>query len=406
MKVLLLSSQLPYPGTEGGVGIVKNFLEYFCTKYSLTLITLLKGVDFDYLLEFLEIYEPKLDNFLYFNIDKPRSVKNYAYSLIKNLPITIYRNYSYTAKNKIKENIAENNYDIIFCSHLLVFQYVPEEFHSKTILLEQNAEYMIWKGYSKIKNNILIKTTACFESFRMFNYEVNMCNKASVVMAAPKDIEALKPHADRTDYFTTYHLGHDKLLNRSALQNKRTNQLLFIGTMTWEPNKDGIKWFIEEIYPKIKKENPDVLLTIVGKYDDLFLDKSDDVSIKILGYVPDLEDMYKNATLFICPLRFGSGMKIKVLDAMYRGLPMITTSIGAESIDLEDGTHCFIADTPDEFAKKTLMLLGDPNLWRKFSTNSRALAARVYTWESEYKRLDAAFEKIIGNSIETDTLNS
>jgi glycosyltransferase involved in cell wall biosynthesis len=165
--------------------------------------------------------------------------------------------------------------------------------------------------------------------------------------------------------------------------------------MTWEPNKDGVKWFVETIYPKIKEKNPDVSFIVVGKHNGSFLSENEDISIKILGYVSDLDDIYENTDLFICPLRFGSGMKVKVLHAMYRGLPFVTTSVGAESIDLKSGEHCFIADTPDEFAEKTLTLLCDSNLWKKFSVNSRTLAEKLYTWETEYSRLDTSFKKLM-----------
>jgi glycosyltransferase involved in cell wall biosynthesis len=388
-----LTSQLPYPGYSGGTIKSRKVLDFFCLEHSVILIALIKNNDCENVSIFTKEYRLKLECFYHFTINKARSLVNYLKSIIYGIPISIYRNFDSEIKIKINNIIKQCKIDICFCDHLLMVGYIPGDFYSKTILHEHNAEYIIWRRYANIERNIIKKIIITFEAFRLFYYEIKQCKKVSVIMATPDDIGKLKPYLKYLKFAITYHLGNDDLLNEPKLLNKHTYKILFIGTLTWEANRQGILWFIKYVYPIIKKNLSNVSLYIVGKSDAPLLSLGLDKSIKMLGFVQDLKMIYNDVDIFICPLQFGSGMKIKVLDAMYRGLPIVTTSIGTESIDLVDGRDCFIADSIQDFAKKILLLLKNNDIWDKFSENSRLLAERQYKWEDEYKRLNSLLGK-------------
>jgi glycosyltransferase involved in cell wall biosynthesis len=396
MNILYLTAHFPYPGNVGSGIKSRKLLDYFCSKHTVTVITLLKGDDVDNITEFEKIYKRKVRQLFCFKIDKQRSVINFICSLFMRIPLSIYRNYNSSIVRKISNILFNESVDVIFCNHLIMAQYVPLNYHHKTILLEHNTEYLIWKRFSSIEKNILKKIVGEFEAFRMFRYEIAQCNKISKVMAAPNDIAQLKLHAPfNTKFFLTYHLGVDDLLNEDALIHKKNHRLVFIGSMTWEPNQQAIRWFIENVYSLIKEKIPDISLVIVGKYDTPFISNDIDKSVQVLGFVSDIRKIYDETDIFICPLQYGSGMKVKVIDAMYRGLPMVTTSIGAESIDLIDGENCFIADTAEDFTNKTIILLNSTDLWIQFSKKSRELAFKQYRWDSEYQRLDALLDNFM-----------
>jgi glycosyltransferase involved in cell wall biosynthesis len=388
MNVLFLAPQLPYPGISGGTLNSRKLLNFFCARHRVTLVSLIKENDRIYLKQFNNEYQNKIQESFFFYLDKKRNALNFLLSLFAGLPLSMYRNYDKEIKSQVDQLIAKNNFDLVFCDYLIMTMYLSKDVYGKTIFNDNNAEYMIWKRFARVEKNIIKRTIATFESFRLFCYEIAQCKKVSMVIAAHEDINHLKPHAKNAGFTVINHLGNDDLLREPNIINRQVHNLLFVSTLTWEANRQGIRWFVEKIYPIIKDRIPDVSLYIIGKYDKPFLSNNNDQSIHILGFVPDLRETYSSAEIFICPLQFGSGTKIKLLDAMYCGLPIVTTSVGAESIALVDGENCFIADTEQGFAEKTIKLLNNQVLWEKFSKGSRALAADRYKWEDEYIKLE------------------
>jgi glycosyltransferase involved in cell wall biosynthesis len=396
MNILFLTSQLPNRNSGGNIS-TRNFFDYFCLSQenNITLISLIKKDDVVSLPQYIKGFTANVKQFEHFVIDKPRSPFNYLCSIVKNLPLSIYRNYDPMINRKIAEYISTTDYNLIICNNLIMSCYIPKDLYSKTVLIDHNAEFIIWERFAKISKNIFLKIAVRIETSRMRKYETGICNKFRLTMGASEDIKKLKLYAPTAQFFMIHHLGNDDLLNKPPVQNNHSHCILFVGTMTWEANRHGIQWFVKYVYPKIKVNIPSVSLTIAGKYDKPFLSGNIDTSIHIIGFASDLSAVYDSAQIFICPLWFGSGTKLKVLDAMYKGLPVVTTSIGVENIDLIDGEHCYIADDPDEFAGKTTALLDDSELWDKFSRESRGLASREYRREKEYLRLDAFIHNML-----------
>ena len=146
--------------------------------------------------------------------------------------------------------------------------------------------------------------------------------------------------------------------------------IVFIGGFWHPPNEDAIIWFVNEVWPIIRKKRPDVSLSIVGSNptkDVVDLGKVD--GVKVFGFVLDLAPILYSHRLAIAPLRYGAGMKGKVGQSLAYGLPLVTTSVGAEGMDLVNGEDVFIADNKFIFAKYVIKLIDDDELWQKFSKN-------------------------------------
>ena len=117
------------------------------------------------------------------------------------------------------------------------------------------------------------------------------------------------------------------------------------------------------------------------------------LSIRLLGFVQDLEPIYLEGRVSVAPLLFGSGMKVKVLDAMARGVPVVTTTIGAESIECKNGTHLMISNCPEQMSRDIQCLLSDEVLWKKLQSNSRSLIREKYTWEALLAEMHRVLER-------------
>jgi glycosyltransferase involved in cell wall biosynthesis len=157
--------------------------------------------------------------------------------------------------------------------------------------------------------------------------------------------------------------------------------LLFIGNLAHRPNEDAVLFFLREVYPRVRQMLPDVGLDIIGDCSSSAIAAYDSKEVRILGYLPDVEPHLRNARVFIAPLRFGAGIKGKVGEAMARGIPVVTTSIGAEGFGLTHELDVMIADDPESFAAAIKQLYSDEKLWRRIATNSRLLIEKHFTPE-------------------------
>lgn len=173
------------------------------------------------------------------------------------------------------------------------------------------------------------------------------------------------------------------------------DHILHIGTMYWPPNIDGILWFIRQVYPRIRAERPDVTFDVVGARppQEIVSLGGPGTGINVTGYVPDPTPLLQQAGAMVVPLRAGGGMRVKILNALAQGLPIVSTTLGCEGIDVQHGRHILIADTPDEFARATLGLLQDPRLASTLGRHGRELAQAKYDYRVACRSLDDVYRR-------------
>jgi glycosyltransferase involved in cell wall biosynthesis len=392
-KILFLTPTLPYPPVSGGVIKSNKVVHFLSERYELTVACLLKNEDTQHRAAFQTTVQ--LSNFISEELNVPRTAKNLVLSNLQGIPLNLFRNKSAAFKQKV--NAVIHQYDVVFCDHYVMFQYIPENFKGKIVLHEHNCEYLIWKRYAGIEKSLPKKLALLNQASRIKKYERQICRKADVILAAPNDIEELvKIGADKQKFLETYHLGDDSLLEQENLQFQPDNYtLLYIGTLSWEANIDGLLWFYKDIFPLLKKKNPAIKLRIIGRHPDerLIRIAENDKDIILEGFVEELEPYFRDSNVFITPLRFGSGIKVKVVNSLYMGIPCVTTSIGAEGLKTEDGEHMFIKDSPQEFADAINLLLTNKTIWDKISNNAKALARKYYTWDYVLENIQKAVEK-------------
>ncbi len=392
-KILFLTPTLPYPPVSGGVIKSNKVVHFLSEQYELSVACLLKNEDAQHVAGFLTTV--KISDFISEASDIPRTAKNLIISNLQGIPLNLYRNQSAAFKQKV--NAVIHQHDVVFCDHYVMFQYIPDDYKGKIILHEHNCEYLIWKRYADIEKSIPKKLALLNQAYRIKKYEQEICRKSNVILAAPNDMDELeKIGADRSKFLETYHLGDDNLLNEPDLAfDKTENALLYIGTLSWEANIDGLIWFNNEIWPAIKQQHPGIVLYIVGRHPDSRLKEmaAKDNNIVMAGFVEDLEPYFQKARLFITPLRFGSGIKVKVVNALYRGIPCVTTSIGTEGLKVKDGEHIFIKDAPADYIAAVEILLKDKQKWEQFRNQSRTIALKYYTWDYVLENIRKAIER-------------
>jgi glycosyltransferase involved in cell wall biosynthesis len=395
MKILFLTPQMPYPPVSGGLIKTLKMIEFLALYHEIELGFFLKENNKDslFLLKEFKNRNTKINIFTQ-HLSVERGAVNFIKSLFAGLPLSLYRNRSKLFHKICDEKI--HKCDVVFIDHFLMFQYLPQIKTKKVIFHEHNAEYLMWKRFGEGQTNLLTKWVLKFEAARIRSAEKAMIERADIILASPNDIEALTKISDKKNIFKeTFHLGEDSLLNEPDIKfNETEKSLLYIGTLTWEANREGLYWFLKNVWPGLINEMPELKFIIIGKDNnpDFFRPWLSDSNIHWMGFVDDLRPFYSKARVFVSPLNFGSGIKVKVISALYRGIPTVTTTIGVEGLKLINGEEIFYEDTASKQIECIKLLLNQEKLWSKFAKNSRATAIARYSWPEVLKTIKEVVE--------------
>ena len=179
--------------------------------------------------------------------------------------------------------------------------------------------------------------------------------------------------------------------------------LLFAGSMDYSANVDAVVWFVNHIWPALSQEHPALSFAIVGRDPTPEVRALAGDRVSVTGTVPDVRPYYAGALAAVVPLRIGSGTRLKILEAMAAGIPVISTKLGAEGLDVEDGTHLLLADSAGEMIAAVSQLAASPELWLRLSRSGREVVSRLYDWhaltEELYRIHCAAVERARRRSI-------
>jgi glycosyltransferase involved in cell wall biosynthesis len=174
-------------------------------------------------------------------------------------------------------------------------------------------------------------------------------------------------------------------------------RIVFTGSMDWEPNIDAVEYFCQDIFPSILRQFPDARFQIVGRNPYPRVKKLASASVEVTGTVPSVAEYLRNATVVIVPLRIGGGTRLKIFVAMAMKKALISTSIGAEGLDVTSGKDCLLADDAQSFAAAILAVLRDPKLRQAYEENAAVLAAR-YDWSQIAKRFADALGEAVNET--------
>jgi glycosyltransferase involved in cell wall biosynthesis len=263
--------------------------------------------------------------------------------------------------------------------------------------VHQNIESELLYRRSRYVRNPLAKAYLALQARKLRRFE----RKASRIVdhhatVSERDRETLLRISPGSKV-TVVPNGVDPEYFKKTIDAVESNRLIYVGGMTWFPNYDAMLYFIDHIWPLIKKEVPDAKLTHIGRQtSNEFARKAEsDPALRFLGFVDDIRPEMSRSAVYIVPLRIGGGTRLKILDAMSMGKAIVSTSIGCEGIDVTDGHDILIADTPAEFAAKTVELMRNPHLRDTLSKNARETVIKKYAWNVIASELEEAYRRTV-----------
>jgi glycosyltransferase involved in cell wall biosynthesis len=274
----------------------------------------------------------------------------------------------------------------VVCDFLSASLNFPETLSAPVVLFQHNVETMLWRRMAKTEKAPLRKLSYFIEARKMSAYETRTLSRFQHVIAVSDHdrdaMLALSPDCPITIVPT----GVDTEQYQVAPSvSGRPPLIVFTGSMDWEPNIDAMEYFCGEIWPAILADFPDARFQIVGRNPHPRVQRLASSSVEVTGTVASVIDYLCTATVVIVPLRIGGGTRLKIFEAMAMAKAMVSTSIGAEGLDVTNGRDVLIADNAQAFADSILLLLRDPQLRRSYEHNAAALAAR-FDWSQIARR--------------------
>jgi glycosyltransferase involved in cell wall biosynthesis len=284
---------------------------------------------------------------------------------------------------EIRRLAGETRFDAVHADQLWMAPYAmlarraSPAAHVPSIVLDQhNAVCSIPKRLAGVESNFVKRALLNLEAAKLARYERETCRKFDrVVWVTDEDRRALFPGREHQVIPIALESANRKVRRRTDAR-----RVTFLGGLHWPPNAQGILWFRNEIWPRVRREAPGAVLTVVGKNAPAGLKDSPDASLEVTGYVEDTSAYLGETAVFIVPLLAGGGMRVKILDAWSWGLPVVSTTIGAEGIHTRHGENILLADEPSTFASAVAEILNNPQL------AARLAAGGTRTLESHYDR--------------------
>jgi glycosyltransferase involved in cell wall biosynthesis len=270
-------------------------------------------------------------------------------------------------------------FEIAICDFLDAAINFPRQLSLPSVLFQHNVESEIWRRHAGTESNPVKRQVYAVEFRKMLRYERNAARKFHHIIAVSEHDRSLMETWVEGAKITVVPTGVDLVQYRPDEGPAQSGLVLFVGAMDWEPNVDAMEYFCERIWPSVRSQAPEARLRIVGRNPgDRVRQLASDV-VEITGRVPSVADHLREASVVVVPLRIGGGTRLKIYEAMAAGKAVISTSVGAEGLDVHHGRDIVLADNPQSFADAVLTLLRDPNLRRKYE-KAAAETARQYDW--------------------------
>ena len=424
-KILFIIPYVPYPLNSGGNQAFFNMVEYIKEKMSVSILLYPKtGQDLINIEELKKVWSNV--HFFVFKLDDPQFRNSLYVSVLQKIKASITR--------KIRRRLIKQESDPIREKSLLSQSYYPElpsqyldyvakisrsgfdiiqvEFYellSLGFLLPENVQTIfVHHELRYIRNEkeitlfreqtagdrMLFHIAKDFERSALLKYK-------DVIVLTEVDRKIMEDFIGRKDHIYTspavVQVG-DRL--EQPFVPVQSGRLTFVGSEDHFPNLDAVAWFCHEVIPHLRKRHFSFTLQVIGKWRGECINRlqSEYPELKLAGYVEDLGSFLKGSVAVV-PIRIGSGMRMKILDAVLSKVPFVTTAKGVEGIDFKDGEDCLIVDDPAGFAEAVIALSSNPQLQRQLVTHAEDSLRQVYNPGQMQERRLAVYEQILGDKV-------
>ena len=396
MKILILSPTQPIPTTNGARLRIFNFIKNLSKKNSITLISLnhkdgsyVKNLEIE-----LSKYCQKVYGVKHF---KPKSLALFHWFL-SNKPYRHVKCYNALFKKTLKSELITNRYDVVLCNFLDMAQYLVniKKYCKSTLFVidQHNADELWYEKFARMESPLLKvfgrENIKRLRRRQRTDYKVfDLCLSVS-----EEDAEFTKRSLGNSMKVVVSPNGVDLDYFFPCAEHKSGNVVLFCGSMDSTMNQDAVHYFYNKVFPKVKIQIPNAQFIIVGRKPPLKIKNlHNNKDIIVTGTVDDVRPFYEKASVVVAPFRLGGGTKLKIPEAMAMKVPIVSTPIGCQGIDVQNGKHIWIADNDSEFAERVIETLTRTS--DRMIDEAYRLVFELYSWENIVNDVEKVIRKMI-----------
>jgi glycosyltransferase involved in cell wall biosynthesis len=347
-----------------------------------------------------DIYDPVLDNIKFYSHDIDTDVNYWAMflNIFSNESYNVSRYYTDEAAKLLENVLHETEFDIIQFEGLYVVPYLDVvKTHSKAKLIYRahNIVFDVWERLAYSERFIPRRKYLEFLARRLKSYETEQINRFHQIFAISEpDRQSIVRFGCETNLEVfPVALDFDKYITAPVKFEYPT--LFHLGAMDWRPNKEGLEWFLNEIWPDIEKLNSELRFYIAGKHMQRQFFEYDSDNVVVEGEIMDAVEFINSKAIMIVPLLSGSGMRVKIIEGMAMRKCIIATTMAAEGIKCEHGKDILIADTPDEFYRSILQCITNPAKLAEIGENARKTAEKYHNITTVSSRMVQIYQQLI-----------
>jgi len=389
VRILFLSRWFPCPPNNGSKLRIYNILRGLARNHEVTLLSFADQPNVDSGLPKLQslCQETLVVPWKPFN---PRSLRA-RLGLLSSTPRSVIDTFAPEMKQHIDRALSQKDYELIIASEIDMAIY-SQYFRHTPALLDELQIGVLYEQYTKATSfRHRVRHGLTWTKHRRYLGSVLKNFQACVVassqerqllsLAVPnyQSVEIIPNCVNLTSYSDTQEVP-------------QPNTLIYTGALSFTPNYEAMLWFLRQVYPLIQGQIANIHLTITGNHANRPLPPTD--SVTLTGFVDDVRPLIARSWASIVPLHTGGGTRLKILEAMALGTPVVATSKGAEGLDVEADKHLLIADTPEGFAQKVIRLLQEPELREHLANNAYRLVREKYDWKVVMPRFLHLIERI------------
>ncbi|MBF5042900.1 glycosyltransferase [Aggregicoccus sp. 17bor-14] len=384
MRLLFLTPRFPYPPHKGDVLRAYHQLRTLGREHAITLLSM---ADRPVAPEHLAHVQRLCERVEVVPLSRLQVLRNLGVGLLSRLPLQVRYHHSEAFQGRLEALRREHRFDAIHVTLMRMLPYVEgvqdtpvvlDLIDSLTLNLEGRRTQV--RGVKRLAYEL--------EYRRVRDYERNVVSRrTNLVVSSPadqrlfgEDAASVIPNGVDVDAFRF-----------QGAEGRRADTLIFTGNMGYQPNEEAVLWFAHEVMPRLRAVRPGVLFRVVGMAPSERVRALASRDVEVTGPVADMGEALRDASVAVCPMRSGSGIQNKVLEAMAVGTPVVSSAIANRGVNGVDGRDLLVRDDPEGFARAVLQLLGDAGLRQRLGQAGRDYVEHHFRWERHAERLASLY---------------
>ena len=399
MRVVIVDGDVSYPPTSGKRLRTLNLMIPLARRHKITYLARSQQAadDTGEAETFLRDHgiEPCLVNDPLPRKSGPLFYARLGLNLASSLPYSVASHRSASMRRAACELASQQPVDLWQCEWTGYLNALQDQPQRRRLLIAHNVDTLIWERYLSVESRTWRRWFLRQQCEKFAQFERHAFHQAGRVVAVSEpDAARIRADFDFPDVDVVDN-GIDADWLEAVRSERGSGPLLFLGALDWRPNQDAVQWFLTDILPRVRVTHPDVRLSVVGRRPPRWLEDLIErtVGAELHADVPDVRPYLTQSALMVVPLRIGGGSRLKVLESLAAGLPVISTTVGAEGLRLVPDQHYDVADTVDQWISSITQNLADPEPAYERAEAGRQLVQQHYDWSALAARLEEIWER-------------